>query len=180
MPFRAVAPVGAEHLGGGQRHRVEVVVPELTGGVAAFGVVAEVGAVAVPLAGRGTVGDDRLLALDPDAGAQHCRAVVLALAQGLAEGTGGHGVLERLVPQHVWSHAPEGQGADAGQAGVGVELVGPLQHGRVGLAPLAGVVGHELDRVLGEAEGLVGVGGEGHILGFAGHRASPWIVGQQG
>jgi hypothetical protein len=62
------------HLGGGDGDGVEVVVPELAGGVAALGVVAEVGAVGVPLADGGAVGEDGLLGADEDFGAEHGRA----------------------------------------------------------------------------------------------------------
>jgi hypothetical protein len=44
-------------LGGGDGDGVEVVVAELAGGVAELGVVAEVGAVGVPLADGGAVGE---------------------------------------------------------------------------------------------------------------------------
>ena len=60
----------------------------------------------------------------------------------------------------------EREGGDAAEVGVGVEEFGAVEDGLVGLAPLAGRIGHEVDRVLGDAERLIGVGGEVDVGGF--------------
>ena len=59
----------------------------------------------------------------------------------------------------------EGECGEAAEHGVGVEEVGFLEDGGAGFALLSGVIGEEVDGVLGDAEGLIGVGGQVDGLG---------------
>jgi hypothetical protein len=129
--------VPALHLRRGDRHGIEVVVPELAGREAELLAVAEVRAVGVPFAHRRAVGDDRLLGRHLHGAAEERHAVLAA-------------VLERLLPQQHRGVRAERDRADAAQDAVGVEELGALLDQRA----RAGVV-HEVAGELADSEGLV-------------------------
>ena len=156
--------VEARELRGGDGDTVEVVVAELTGDVPERGVVAEVGAVGVPLADGRAVGGDGFLGLDGDRGAEDGGAVVLGAERGSegAAAVGGRAVGQGFAAEEVRGIRAEGEGGDAAEAGVGVEEFDAIEDGTIGIgeALVARAGPHEIEGVVGDAEGLVGVARE--------------------
>mmetsp|Transcript_35263 Transcript_35263/g.52411 ORF Transcript_35263/g.52411 Transcript_35263/m.52411 type:complete len:206 (-) Transcript_35263:24-641(-) len=138
----------AVHLGGGQDDRVEIVVAELASSVARDGgVVAEDGAVGVPLADGGGVGNDGLLGGALLRGAEDSGA--------LGVGVGGQG----LISEDGRGVGLQGERRDAAHDRVGVELLDALPHDRVQI--IAILASDEVLGILSDAESLVAVGREG-------------------
>mmetsp|Transcript_36279 Transcript_36279/g.81963 ORF Transcript_36279/g.81963 Transcript_36279/m.81963 type:complete len:570 (-) Transcript_36279:66-1775(-) len=138
----------AGNLRGSHDNAIKVVVPELARRVAGDrGVVAEDGAVGVPLADGGGVRDDRLLRRALLGAPEHRRPRGVCVLQGLVAQAAGR------VRLH-------GQSRDTAHDGVRVEHLDPLPHGRVDA--VAVLAADEVDRVLGDAKRLVGVCRQGH------------------
>jgi hypothetical protein len=71
----------------------------------------------------------------------------------------------RLFAQEDRCVGAQCNGRDAAEDGIGVEVVGLVEDGGIGLAAFAGLIGHEVDGVLGDAQSLVGIGGDSYMIG---------------
>ena len=79
---QGLRPVEIGKLGGGDRHRIEIIMPELPGSMTEGGIETEVRAVGIPFPHRRTVGDDGFFGSYPLTRSEQENTVRTFIAQG--------------------------------------------------------------------------------------------------